>query len=145
MHRTDKYSQHSLIIWPVRLNGWVFVFELSGCKFESSCSHLNFIFCPCFEPGVCWHSGNYRVWIQSETRTWHDKNIQLNAPYIYVLTTQLNHLASLAKWLSVGVQMQSHVLFIKYVWISKIWLVSIGWKSTEKNFRTSFNLFFSYY
>ena len=23
-----------------------------------------------------WHSGNYRVWIHSETRTWHDKNIQ---------------------------------------------------------------------
>ena len=21
MHRTDKYSQHSAIIWPVRLNG----------------------------------------------------------------------------------------------------------------------------
>ena len=22
-------------------NGWVFVYELSGCGFESSCSHLN--------------------------------------------------------------------------------------------------------
>ena len=41
MHRTDKYSQHSSIIWPVWLNGWVFVYELSGCGFESSCSHLN--------------------------------------------------------------------------------------------------------
>ena len=40
MHRTDKYSQHSSIIWPVWLNDWVFVFELSGCEFESSCSHL---------------------------------------------------------------------------------------------------------
>ena len=37
----------------------------------------------------------------SETRTWHDKNIQSNAPYRKVLTTQLNYLASLAKWLSV--------------------------------------------
>ena len=26
--------------------------------------------------GVPWHSGNCRVWIHSETRTWHDKNIQ---------------------------------------------------------------------
>ena len=26
-------------------------------------------------------SGNYRVWIHSETRMWHDKNIQSNAPY----------------------------------------------------------------
>ena len=34
MHRTDKYSQHSSIIWPVWLNGWVFVYELSGCGFE---------------------------------------------------------------------------------------------------------------
>ena len=23
-----------------------------------------------------WHSGSYRVWIHSETPTWHDKNIQ---------------------------------------------------------------------
>ena len=30
----------------------------------------------CFEQGVPSHSGNYRVWIHSETRTWHDKNIQ---------------------------------------------------------------------
>ena len=35
------------------------------------------------------------------TRRWHDKNIQSNAPYRQVLITQLNHLASLAKWLSV--------------------------------------------
>ena len=41
MHRTDKYSQHSSVIWPVRLNGWMFVFELSGCGFKSSCSHVN--------------------------------------------------------------------------------------------------------
>ena len=40
MHRTDKYSQHSSIIWPVWLNGWVFVYELNGCGFESRCSHL---------------------------------------------------------------------------------------------------------
>ena len=29
-----------------------------------------------FKQGVPWYSGNYRVWIHSETRTWHDKNIQ---------------------------------------------------------------------
>ena len=37
MHREDKYSQHSSIIWPVWLNGQVFVYELSGCGFEFSC------------------------------------------------------------------------------------------------------------
>ena len=110
MHYTDKYSQHSSIIWPVWLNGWVFVYELSGCGFESSCSHLNFRFCACFEQGVPWRSGNYRVWIHSETCTWHDKNIQSNAPCRQVLTTQLNHLASLAKWLSVR-------LWTKWLWV----------------------------
>ena len=53
------------------------------------------------EQGVPWHSGNYRVQIHSETRTWNEKNILLNAQYRYVLRTQLNHLASLTKWLSV--------------------------------------------
>ena len=54
----------------------MFVYELSGCGFESSWSHLNFRFRACFEQRVLWHSGNYWVWIHSETRPWHDKNIQ---------------------------------------------------------------------
>ena len=33
-------------------------------------------FAPASSKGVPRHSGNYRVWIHSETRTWHDKNIQ---------------------------------------------------------------------
>ena len=61
-------------VWP---NGWVFVYELNGSGFESSCSHLIFRFRACFEQGILWHSGNYRVWIHSETSTWQDKNIQL--------------------------------------------------------------------
>ena len=40
MHRTDKYSEQSSIIWSVWPNGWVFVYELSGSGFECSCSHL---------------------------------------------------------------------------------------------------------
>ena len=40
MHRTDKYPEHSSIIWPVGPNGWVFVYKLSDSGFESSCSHL---------------------------------------------------------------------------------------------------------
>ena len=42
MHRTYKYSQHSSIIWPVRVNGWVFVYELSSSGFESRCLHMFF-------------------------------------------------------------------------------------------------------
>ena len=61
-----------------------FVYELSGCGFESRCSHLNFKYCACFEQEVPLHSGNYRMWIHSETRTWHDKNIQLhNSTWIF--------------------------------------------------------------
>ena len=62
-------------------NVWVTVYEVSGSGFEFSCTHLNFRFCACFEQGVPWHSYNYRIWIHSETRTWHDKNIQWIAPY----------------------------------------------------------------
>ena len=39
----------------------MFVFELSGSGFESSCSHLNFRFRACFEQRVPWHFYNYRV------------------------------------------------------------------------------------
>ena len=85
LHKTGQYSQQSWIIWPVCLNGWVVVYELSGCGFKSSCSHLNFRFRACFEQGVPWHSGNYRVWIHSKTRRWHDKNIQWN-PYFWCCT-----------------------------------------------------------
>ena len=41
IHLTDKYSQHSSIIWPVWLNGRVFSYELSGFGFESSCSRVS--------------------------------------------------------------------------------------------------------
>ena len=40
MYRADKCSQHSSITWPAGLNGLVFVYELSGSRFGSSCSHL---------------------------------------------------------------------------------------------------------
>ena len=74
---TQPFSQTGQMIEPVWLNGWVFVYEISGCGFESHCSHLNFIFCTCFKQGVPGHSGNCRMWIHSETAMWHDKNIQL--------------------------------------------------------------------
>ena len=54
----------------------MFVYELSDCGFESCSNHLNFRYRACFEEGVPWYAVNYRVWIHSETRTWHDINIQ---------------------------------------------------------------------
>ena len=38
-HHKDKYLQHSSIIWPVWLNCWVLLYELSGCGFKSHCCH----------------------------------------------------------------------------------------------------------
>ena len=43
------------------LNGWVFVYEVSGYGFESRCCHLNFRCRAYFEQEVLWHSGNCRL------------------------------------------------------------------------------------
>ena len=50
VHRTDKYSHYNSIIWPVWLN--VFVYELSGCVFESRYCHLNFRYGASFKQQV---------------------------------------------------------------------------------------------
>ena len=71
-HLARKQTLHHLANWSVWLNGWVFVYELSDCGIESRCNHLNFRYRICFKQGDPWHSGNYRVWFHSETRTWHD-------------------------------------------------------------------------
>ena len=81
MHRADKYSHYSSIIWSVWPNGWVFVWELGGCGFESRYNHLNFRYAACLKQGVLWHSGKCGVWIYFETRTWNNNNIQSNEPY----------------------------------------------------------------
>ena len=54
----------------------MFIYELSGCEFESRCSHLNFRYRVFFEHSVPWHPSNCRVWIHSEARTWHNRNTQ---------------------------------------------------------------------
>ena len=52
MRDTDKHSQHSSIIWLIWLNGLVFIYELSGCGFESCCSHLNFRYGACLRQTI---------------------------------------------------------------------------------------------
>ena len=54
----------------------MFVYELSGCGFEPSCSHLNFRISPWFKQGVSPYSGINKVWIHSETWTWYYMNIK---------------------------------------------------------------------
>ena len=97
-------------------------------QFKSHWSHLNFRFRTCFEQSVPWHSGNYTMCIHFEMHTWHDKNIQSNAPYRQVLTTQLNQLTSLAKWSSVR-------LWTKWLWVwfqlkSLKFLACLNWLGT---------------
>ena len=87
----DKNYWSLHILFSFWLNGWVFVYELSGCGFQSHCSHLNFRFRACFEQGVPWHSGNYWVWLHSETRTWYDKNIQ-SLPVSFLIKLQAENL-----------------------------------------------------
>ena len=63
-HQRDRYSQNSSVICLVCLNGWVFIFKLSGSGFKFLCGCLNFRYCACFELAIPWNSDNTRVWIQ---------------------------------------------------------------------------------
>ena len=76
-----------LLSCHVGVSDWIYtlqlleLYELSGCRFKSHCCHLNFRYRACFEEEVPWYSGNCSVQIQSETRTWHDNNIQSKVLY----------------------------------------------------------------
>ena len=63
MRRTDMYSEHSSIIWPVCPNGCVLVYQLNRSGFESSSStiytHLQPIIVFIEDPN--WLQ-NWRVW-----------------------------------------------------------------------------------
>ena len=76
----------SYILEEISSEMWIFS-VLRDWNWTQTHNHLNFRFCACFEQGFPWLSGNYRVWIHSETSMWHDKNIQSNALYRIVLTT----------------------------------------------------------
>ena len=68
-------SQHFLFrhIRPMAgLLQFLFPFYLPILWILSDCNKYR----SCFNQRVRWHSFNYRVWIHSETRTWHDKNTQ---------------------------------------------------------------------
>ena len=87
LNRLAKLAFFKWLSWVV--STYLYGAELSGCGFESSCSHLNFRSRACFEPGVPWQSSNYRVWIHSKMRTWHDKNIKSNYKLITSKITKI--------------------------------------------------------
>ena len=82
--RKGHSTQHALLNllknWQKTLGNWAWaVFWVLICMVHltvCSCNVTYFRSRACFEQGVPWHSGNYRVCIHSETRTWQDKNIQ---------------------------------------------------------------------
>ena len=65
-------------------------------RFEPSCNLLNFRFRACFEQGVLWHSGNYRVWIHSWNAyvTWQEHTVNW-----YCLGNRAHDVFKLAKTL----------------------------------------------
>ena len=71
-NRTYEYSKLSSIIWPLWPNGWQLVYKLRvvvGSNPKLQISRL-------FRAKSSLTFRQYRVWIHSETRAWHDKNIQ---------------------------------------------------------------------
>ena len=103
MHRRDKYSQLTSIIWSVLRNGWVVIYELNGCCFDSTCSHSNFIYCARLEQGVPWHSGS--LW--NVCVTWQEHTVSCTVRISTHNSAQ--SCGSLTKWLSVR-------LLTKWLW-----------------------------
>ena len=105
------------------LNGWVFLCELTGCGFESCCSHINFSYRACFEQWVPWLSGNYRVWIHSKTRTWHDQNIQLSKRYLPASKKPPRMVSERCSIFGTNYIMEQHILLTLW-WNDEISLVT---------------------
>ena len=50
------------------------------------------------EQGVRWHAGNQKMWIHTETRTWHDKNIQMLSTLVLNFFKYFNLLVGYNMW-----------------------------------------------
>ena len=79
-----------LLSCHVRVSEWIHTLQLPECK-GTPCSkqerYLKFVYelSGCGTQVTKWHSGNHRVWIHSEIRTWHDKNLQYSSCFAVVL------------------------------------------------------------
>ena len=105
----DLLVKELLIHFPVRLNGWVFIYILSGCGFESCCCCLNFSYGTCFEQGVsCIQATIECRFTLKLARDMIVTYSQMHCTDKY--SQQLNHLASLGKLLSVRLQ-------TKWLWV----------------------------
>ena len=98
---TEFLNEHSTICrnWPNdRAVFWVFIstvdLTVCSCHVTYALQSESTLY-SCFEQGVPWHSGNYRVWIHSQTRTWHDKKIQS----ISFLLELIYHVLSISEYI----------------------------------------------
>ena len=98
---------------PVWLNGWMFVYELSSCWFESRCYHLKFSYGTSIEQEIAWYSGNYRVKIHSEMRLWHDSNIQSVKQTLFKVPIKDNHIVLVSLFPTLN-NVRGHVKCLKF-------------------------------
>ena len=76
----NRNYESNLASW---LNGWVFVYELSGCGFESCGLLLKLQISCLFRAKSSLTLRQLRVYTDFETRTWRDNNIQCASYDIY--------------------------------------------------------------
>ena len=105
--------------WPVRLNGWVSVFKLSGCGFESRCSHLKIHVCylcnlqiKICTSFVC----NLKIFIFS----WQLKNIL--SLFKYLLRPQIFQKPIDLLSLIAGVRMQTYPYLQLVPWLTTVFV-----------------------
>ena len=99
-HRRFRVNSQSIVAWMSRNSLiWHLIWRTSDCNGIQTHNDL-----------VCKRTLNHSTkqtkwlsWVVSAylCGNWHDRNTQLNAPFRQVLTTQLNHMASLAEWFNV--------------------------------------------
>ena len=65
MYSRENYAEVNSILWSALPNGSEFLYELSGCGFESRCSDLKFRYDICLDEEVPLHSGKYKLRIHS--------------------------------------------------------------------------------
>ena len=108
-------------VFLTELNGWAFVYEISGCGIDYCYSYVNFRYRAYFEQGAPWYPDNYRVYIHSKTWLWHDKkNTQLKnflPLYRFSMVKQLkSHLARIGSKRFLFIRSEKYFLSFIFTW-----------------------------
>ena len=101
-------------IYNIQLSSYTWICLIYLISFLClSASLTNFRFCACFEQEVPWHSGNYRVLIHSERRTWHDKNIQSNSKILETQAFITDNKLQLSLKIMTLLKLKDHLTFLR--------------------------------